>query len=81
MKATDINDISIMKTHCDWITEQAKELKALFNYKSEKMIKLNKARALSNIDTIAESINELKLYIENLWGGINHERHNQKYAE
>ena len=63
MKATDINDISIMKTHCDWITEQAKELKALFNYKSEKMIKLNKARALSNIDTIAESINELKLYI------------------
>lgn len=28
MKATNINDISIMKTHCDWITEQAKEHKA-----------------------------------------------------
>ena len=66
MKAIDINDISIMKTHCDWITEQAKELKALFAYKSENMVKMNKARALSDIDTIAESLNELKLYIESL---------------
>lgn len=66
MKATNINDISIMKTHCDWITEQAKELKALFSYKSENMIKMNKARALSDIDTITDSLSELKLYIESL---------------
>ena len=55
-----------MKTHCDWITEQTKELKALFAYKSENMVKMNKARALSDIDTIAESLSELKLYIERL---------------
>ena len=55
-----------MKTHCDWITEQAKELKALFSYKSENMVKMNKVRALSDIDTIAESLSELKLYIESL---------------
>ena len=66
MKATNINDISIMKTHCDWITEQAKELKVLFAYKSENMVKMNKVRALSDIDTITESLNELKLYIESL---------------
>lgn len=66
MKATDINDITIMKTQCDWIAGQAKELKALFSYKSENMIKMNKARALSTISTITESLDELKLYIESL---------------
>ena len=66
MKATNIKDIPIMKTHCAWITEQSKELKALFSYGLEETVKLNKSRALSTIDTITDSLNELKLYIESL---------------
>lgn len=66
MKATEINDITIMKTHCDWITEHAKELKALFDYKSEKMIIANQSRALTDIETMTDSLNELKAYIETL---------------
>ena len=66
MTATDIKDILIMKTNCAWIIEQSKTLKALFSYGSEEMVKLNKSRALSTIDTITDSLNELKLYIESL---------------
>lgn len=66
MKATEINDITIMKTHCDWITKNAKELKALFDYKSEKMIMANKSRALADIETMTDALNELKAYIETL---------------
>lgn len=55
-----------MKTHCAWIIEQSKTLKALFSYGSEEMVKLNKWRALSTIDTATNSLNELKLYIESL---------------
>ena len=66
MKATEINDVTIMKTHCDWITENAKELKALFDYKSEKMIMTNKSRALADIETMTDALNELKAYIETL---------------
>lgn len=66
MKATEINDITIYKTHCDWIVEQATELKALFSYNSEKMVELNKSRALADIQNIENSLSELKLYIENI---------------
>ena len=66
MKATEITDMTINNTHCDYIMEQAKELKALFSYRSDGIIKANKIRALADIQAIQNSINELKAYVENL---------------
>lgn len=57
------DDIIIMKAHCDNISEQAIELKALFSHDSDK---LNKTRALTNIEMIKNSIAELELYIKDL---------------
>ena len=58
-----IDDIVIMKAHCDNISEQAIELKALFSHDSDKF---NKTRALADIEMIKNSIAELELYINNL---------------
>lgn len=33
MKSTEMLDIIVQKTHCDYIVEQAKELQALFSHK------------------------------------------------
>lgn len=66
MKATEIDDITINKTHCDWIVKQAMELKALFSYNSESMVELNKSRALADIETMKNSLSELQLYVESL---------------
>lgn len=68
MKATEITDTTVNKAQCDWIIEKAKELKALLSYNSESMIAANKVRALSNIDTMMNSLNELKAYIESVEG-------------
>ena len=58
-----ITERAINKTHCDWIIQQAEELKALFSYESDRMIDLNKTRALSAIDTAMDSLRELRLYL------------------
>ena len=58
-----IDDIVIMKTHCDNISEQAIELKALFSHDSDE---LNKIRALTNVEMIKNSIAELEFYIKDL---------------
>lgn len=58
--------IVVHKTHCDWIIEQAKELKALFSYNSDSMIELNKTRALADIEAIRNSLNELECYINSI---------------
>lgn len=60
----DINDMDILRAHCDWVVEKSKELKALFGYKSQSMIRSNNIRALSAIDTMRDSLNELELYIQ-----------------
>ena len=65
MKATGVNDVVVQKTHCDYIIEQAEELKALFSYNSKSMIELNKTRALADIEAIRNSLAELELYINN----------------
>ena len=67
MKATEINDFTICKTHADWILHQINELRALLSYKSENMIVLNKTRALSALDCIKNSAEEMRLYIEGLY--------------
>lgn len=66
MKATEVNDVVIQKTHCDYIVEQAEELKALLSYNSKSMIELNKTRALADIETIKNSLAELELYIKSI---------------
>ena len=58
-----IDDIVIMKAHCDNILEQATELKALFSHNSTE---LNKTRALTNVEMIKNSIAELEFYIKDL---------------
>ena len=67
MKATEINDFTIYKTNADWILHQINELRALLSYKSENMIVLNKTRALSALDCIKNSAEEMRLYIEGLY--------------
>lgn len=67
MKATEINDLTICKTNADWILHQINELRALLSYKSENMIVLNKTRALSALDCIKNSAEEMRLYIEGLY--------------
>ena len=42
------------------------ELKALFSYNSERMVELNKSRALADIDIMKNSLSELQLYVESL---------------
>ena len=58
-----IDDIVIMKAHCDNISEQVTELKALFSHDSTE---LNKIRALTNVEMIKNSIAELEFYIKDL---------------
>lgn len=57
------DDMVIMKAHCDNISEQAMELKALFSHDSDE---LNKIRALTNIEMIKNSLAELEFYIKDL---------------
>lgn len=64
IKAVDVTDFEINLTHCDNIKDNATELKALLSYKSPKMIKANKTRALACIDSVMCSLNELKAFIE-----------------
>ena len=59
----EFTDDVIMKAHCDNISEQATELKTLFSHDSDK---LNKIKALTNIEMIKNSIAELELYIKDL---------------
>ena len=63
IKATEIDDFTIHKAHCDWITEQIKEIKALLSYNSDSMINLNKNRAIAAIEAARDSLSELELYI------------------
>lgn len=56
---------SVMKTHCDWIREQAMEIKACLNLK-ESDIKLNAARELSAISTAMYSLRELEAYFKEI---------------
>lgn len=50
----------------DWCKAQIMELKALLNYKSDSMIALNKSRALADIDSIVESVEDLKRMINKI---------------
>lgn len=62
--AAEIQDNAVNMAHCDWIIDKAKELKALLAHGSESMLVANKTRALSGIDTMMDSLRELKLCIK-----------------
>lgn len=64
MRAKDISKDK-QKAHCDWIKEQAVELKALLQYDNKTVI-LNKQRALSGIETAIQSLEEIRSYINEL---------------
>lgn len=55
-------------TNCEYVIEQAEELKALLSYNSERMIRANEVRALSAIDVAISALNELKSNIESITG-------------
>lgn len=58
------NDIA--KKNCDWVIEQAREVKALLSYNSASIIAANKVRALSAIETAVSSLRDLQAYIESV---------------
>ena len=66
MRATEIKENTVNMANCDWIISQAQEIKALLAYNSDRMIELNKVRALSAIDTAMSSLRELQAYIESI---------------
>lgn len=65
MKVIQTTHKTINETRCDWIKEQAMEIKALLQY-DDNIVKINKQRALSDIETAIQSLNELKEYINQL---------------
>ena len=65
MNATDVPEKAIQKTHCDWVKVQVDEIKALLQH-DDKTILLNKQRALSDIETSINSLEEIQLYINEL---------------
>lgn len=54
----------LAKINSDWILKHAKELDALLGYNSKEMLVVNQVRALSAIDTMMDSLRELKGNIE-----------------
>lgn len=64
VKANEIEERVIMCTHCDWITAQTNEIKALLKFKSDSMENANKQRMLADISTAIDSLRELQLYFE-----------------
>lgn len=66
MKATEINDMTICKTHCDLIIKKSSEFKNLFSSEMKNIINQNKVKALSDIIAMENSLSELKLFIESI---------------
>lgn len=65
MQSNGITKRTIQKAHCNWIKAQASELKALLQF-DDTTVLLNKQRALSGIETAIQSLEELRLYINEL---------------
>lgn len=65
-KPWSVKENDMGKKNCDWVIEQAREVKALLSYNSTSMIAMNKVRALSAIETAMSSLRDLKAYIESV---------------
>lgn len=61
-----VKENDIAKRNCDWIIDQAREVKALLSYDSVSMIALNKTRALAAVETAMSSLRDLQAYIESV---------------
>ena len=57
---------AVNMARCNWVIEQAEELKALFSYNSDRMIELNKVRALASIDAAMSALSLMKASIESV---------------
>ena len=66
MKATEISDMTICKTHCDLIIKELSELKNLFSSVMKNITNRNKVKALSDIIVMENSLSELRLSMESL---------------
>lgn len=51
-------------SNCEWVIQQAEELKALLSYDGNSILMLNHVRALSAIETAMTALTELKTSIE-----------------
>lgn len=60
MKAKDINTFLICRTHCDLMLSLVVNLKALFLLNSKKPVVISKDRAVTLLDDIQDSVNELR---------------------
>ncbi len=48
------------KRNANWCKHQSEMLEALFGYNDQKMIQLNKSRAIAAIDTSLEALQEIR---------------------
>jgi len=67
------------RSHSSWIIEEACELRALLSYDSAQMVSLNKARALSCIDTMKSALNDLEKQINSMVGETAPVRYDNHY--
>ena len=67
MKAENITNKAIMKSHCDWIISVMNEMKAYLELSESSMkIQSNVFRELSGISVCENSLSELKLFLEQM---------------
>lgn len=67
MKAENITNKTIMKSHCDWIISVRNEMKAYLDLNESSMhIQSNVFRELSGISVCKNSLRELELFLEEM---------------
>lgn len=66
MKSKDINTFLICRTHCDLMLSLVVNLKALFLLNAKKPVVISKDRAVTLLDDIQDSVNELRKEIEGM---------------
>lgn len=66
MKAKAMNTFLICRTHCDLIYSLTVNLKALFMFNARKPVVISKERAVTLLNDIQDSVNELRREIEDM---------------
>ena len=66
MKPKEINTFLICRTHCDLIFSLAVNLKALFLITGKQAVVISKERAVTLLDDMQDSLNELRREIEGM---------------
>ena len=66
MKSKDIHTFLICRTHCDLMLSLVVNLKALFFLDAKKPVVISKDRAVTLLNDIQDSVNELRKEIEGM---------------